>query len=128
MIRDYIGMYPPLVVLGETRRLIEYHRNNVSECSVRFNLEKPLYANKILFQGVSYLSKLSHEPFPSAELLSQPARTTKITLSKDHMGIRNIRFSDAASEVSNDRAEWYETMKLPRLFSHPHIKIRLNVR
>ncbi|KAM5455384.1 hypothetical protein McanCB49686_003861 [Microsporum canis] len=120
MISDFIGPCWYLIVLGETRRLIEVLRNpRKSQCE-RLSLTKEVYITRITYQGNSYITNISNIPLESQSLdtstqecLKLPTQVKSLIISTDHIGVRRLQFVDGTSHPSADESPWYEIIKLP---------------
>ncbi|QRD91237.1 hypothetical protein F9C07_2219715 [Aspergillus flavus] len=89
-----------LIVLGETRRLIELLRN--SNC-----------IPQIIYHGTSYLTRLSDKPLESMGGSYQchiklPSDINKIIVSFDSIGVHGIQFLEHSSNPISDGSPWYE--------------------
>lgn len=62
MILEFLGPCWYLIVLGETRRLLEQMRNDHPNRRERLNLAKELYIGRTKYQGKSYISTISNMP------------------------------------------------------------------
>ncbi|OBT43133.1 hypothetical protein VE00_07706 [Pseudogymnoascus sp. WSF 3629] len=85
------------------------------------------------FRGVSYISKISNVPFGKpwdegfcGELLRLPPNTRRLIVSKDHMGIRNIRPIVDGLEPSADGSAWYEVLGEPNASLDAEIEVLYN--
>ncbi|KAE8329191.1 hypothetical protein BDV39DRAFT_191412 [Aspergillus sergii] len=112
-ILEFLGPCWYLIVLGETRRLIEQMRNDYLFQSQQLNLTKGLYIGRTKYQGNSYISTISNEPLrvPSTydqQYIKSPTYTKKVILSFDHVGIRRLQFLEQGSKPLPDGAPWYE--------------------
>lgn len=121
IILSYIGPCWYLIVLGESRRLIEELRSGrTSRQSEQISLEKEVYISRIPYQGNSYISTISNElPEPGLdglklECLKIPDNLSKIVLSTDHIGVRGIRFVvEGGTPPPSDGSPWYEFVPIP---------------
>ncbi|KAG5205866.1 hypothetical protein GTR04_2778 [Trichophyton interdigitale] len=121
IILSYIGPCWYLIVLGESRRLIEELRSGrTSRQSEQISLEKEVYISRIPYQGNSYISTISNElPEPGLdglklECLKIPDNLSKIVLSTDHIGVRGIRFVvEGGTSPPSDGSPWYEFVPIP---------------
>ncbi|KAM5488355.1 hypothetical protein McanMca71_001907 [Microsporum canis] len=130
IISDFVSPCWYLTVLGETRRLVELTRSS-SHSGQResLSLTGDIYLSRISYQGISYISRISHMPLEPQPLepqplepqppdssdhqhLKLPAHARNLILSKDHIGLRNIQFVDENSRPSADKSPWYEVIKL----------------
>jgi hypothetical protein len=134
MILTYVGPCPYLIVLGESRRLMDQLRISGENWCERVSLSKDIYITRTDYQNVSYISKVSNTPFVLSSdetfpggSLSLPPNTQRIILSKDHIGIRNIQFFRENSEPSVDGSPWYETIEISDPISEAKIEISHNV-
>ncbi|KAM5434619.1 hypothetical protein MferCBS31731_006721 [Microsporum ferrugineum] len=120
MILDFIGPCWYLIVLGETRRLIEVLRNpRKSQCE-RLSLTKEVYITRITYQGNSYITNISNIPLESQSLdtstqecLKLPTQVKSLIISTDHVGVRRLQFVDEISHPSADESPWYEIIEPP---------------
>lgn len=93
MIMEFVNPCCCLILLGETRRLIDLLRNY---CNPRERITSTKY------QGISYLSRVSPEQ------VQIPARVRRVIFSVDHIGIRRIQSLSQNSNPSPDGSPWYE--------------------
>ncbi|ELR04041.1 hypothetical protein VC83_09262 [Pseudogymnoascus destructans] len=133
MILRYLGECRWLIVLGETRRLFDLWERGCEDRCERVTTSKPVFLTRIEFRGVSYISKISNVPFgkPSdegfpGELLGLPPNTRRLIVSKDHMGIRNIRPIVDGLELSADGSAWYEVFGEPNASLDAEIEVLYN--
>lgn len=135
-ILTYLGECRYLIVLGETRRLFDrWQRINCEDRRERVTTSKHIFLTRMEFRGVAYISKISNVPFgkPSdesfpGELLRFPPNTRRLIVSKDHMGIRNIRPAVEGLEPSLDGSPWYEILGEPNATLSAEIDVLYNVR
>ncbi|EFR03108.1 hypothetical protein MGYG_06103 [Nannizzia gypsea CBS 118893] len=121
MISRFIGPCWYLIVLGETRRLIEVLRN-FRQCQLeRLNLtkSKEIYISSIMYQGISYITNITNVlPLPWSQGTSGqknvklPAQVKSLVLSVDHIGVRSLQFVDEKPHPSADESPWYQTVDL----------------
>lgn len=116
IILTFIGPCWYLIVLGESRRLIEQLRNSRGDECEPLSLLQDVYITRIEYQGISYLSRLSNTPLPSQDFLSEerllpPLHVQKIILSTDHIGIRGIQLLDWQSDPSLDSSPWHKIVE-----------------
>jgi hypothetical protein len=128
IILDFISPCWYLIVLGETRRLIEQLRNVAETRCGRFSLAQEIYITRTKYQGISYISGISNTPLESRLLgisdrlrLKLPAHVRKIVLSVDHIGVRRVQFMDQNSDPSPDGSPWYEIIDVPSSHVEAHV-------
>jgi hypothetical protein len=114
---DYIPPMPELIVLGQTDELIKRLRHIGGSQDIIFqaHLSDEIYAKRINFEGVLYISKISNRPFEDADtILKHRSSPKQIVVSKDHLGVRNIQFFDSgpAGQTAGG-SPWYEVLNLP---------------
>ena len=103
-----------LIVLGQTRRLMDTLQEDrpTSSLVTSVSLSGRIFASRVTFQSVSYLSRIGNELFTSSMMekpLHQGSEVHRILLSRDNIGLRNIQFLDQpSSQASFDRSPWYE--------------------
>ncbi|KAK2868073.1 hypothetical protein FQN49_003178 [Arthroderma sp. PD_2] len=119
-ISNSIGPCWYLIVLGETRRLIELLRSPSGSQCERLSLTKEVYITRIDYQGGSYISRISNVPPEPQSLdhsdrqhLKLPVHIRDIVLSTYHVGVREVQFLDQTSNPSPDGSPWYEVLKVP---------------
>ncbi|PYH88390.1 hypothetical protein BO71DRAFT_140951 [Aspergillus ellipticus CBS 707.79] len=117
MIVDRISPCRYLIVLGETRRLIEQLRNvGWIECELVLNLKQTVYVTKTKYQGNLYISGVSNSPLEAVDVdqerLELPICIEKIILSVDHIGVRRLQFLDHNTVPSSDDSPWYEIVDI----------------
>jgi hypothetical protein len=134
MILKYIGPCCYLIVLGESRRLIDQWRISGGNRCERLNLSEDIYVTRTDYQSISYISRVSNTPFMLSsdetflgEFLSLPPSTQRIVLSKDHMGTRHMQFLRQDTEPSVDGSPWYEIIEISDPISDTEIEIFHNV-
>lgn len=124
-------------MLGETRRLFDQCRRGCEDICELVTTSKLVSLTRIKFRGVSYISKINNVPFgnPSdedfpgeLELLGLSLNTRRLIVSKDHMGIRNIRPIVHGLEPSEDSSAWYEVFGEPNASMDAEIEVLYNVR
>lgn len=134
-ILHYLGECRWLIVLGETRRLFDQWQRGCEDRCERVTTSKPVFLTRIEFRCVSYISKISNMPFGKpweegflGELLGLPPNTRRLIVSKDHMGIRNMRPIVDGLEPSADGSAWYEVLGEPNASLDAEIEVLYNVR
>jgi hypothetical protein len=134
MILKYIGPCRYLIVLGESRRLIDQWRISGGNRCERLSLSEGIYVTRTDYQSISYISRVSNTPFMLSsdetflgEFLSLPPSTQRIVLSKDHMGTRHMQFLRQDTEPSVDGSPWYEIIEISDPISDTEIEIFHNV-
>lgn len=134
-ILGYVEKCRYLIVLGETRRLFDQWRISCEDCYERVSASKHVFLTRMEYRGVSYISKISNVPFgkPSdegfpGELLSLPPNTRRLLVSKDHMGVRDIRPIVDGLEPPADGSPWYEVLGKPNTSLNAEIEVSYNVR
>lgn len=136
-ILEYVGKCRYLRVLGETCRLFDQWRITCEDNygHERVNASKHVFLTRMEYRGVSYISKISNVPFGKAsdegfhgELLSLPPNTRRLLVSKDHMGVRDIRPIVNGLELSADGSPWYEVLGEPNTSIDTEIEVSYNVR
>jgi hypothetical protein len=114
MIARFIGDCAYLVVLGQTRRLMGTLREGrgAPVTSMPVDLSSRVYTSEVLFQNVSYLSRISNLEAPLHQrILHHGSQVRRIVLFKDDFGVRNIRlFDTCSSSVAHDGSPWYENL------------------
>jgi hypothetical protein len=116
MIVRFIGDCAYLVVLGQTRRLVDTLREGrgAPVVSMSVGLSSQVYSLEVVFRNTSYLSRISNFRVESRlhqRLLHHGSHVQRIVLSKDDFGVRNIRFFDTcSSSVAPDGSPWYENL------------------
>lgn len=110
-----------LIVLGETRRLIEFFRNNREVQCRQFSLEKEIWISKIYYRGNFYVTRLDNRSPRAVDTSGQyrielPSRLRKIILSTDSIGLRKIQLLDDASKLLSDGSPWYEILDVDESF------------
>lgn len=122
-------------MLGETRRLFDQWQRGCEDICEIVTTSKPVFLTRIEFRGISYISRISNVPFgkPSdegvpGELLGVPPNTRRLIVSKDHMGVRNIRPVVDGVEPSEDGSAWYEVLGEPNASLDAEIEVLYNVR
>lgn len=114
----------PIVVLEESRLLLETTRPmSVLRCIYSKSID--LTSGQDIFLGTSYVENNAYISYLSSKRLSledrivrPPAATTRIRLSSDDVGIRNIEFLDGKQDcmpsqktVSAPSATWYRLLQ-----------------
>lgn len=105
-----------LIILGETRRLIEYLRAAYGDLCGRFSLDRDIYITQLEYQGAWYISRISNSPAAQSQLgvatyqrfLTPLSSICKIVLSVGHIGVRRIQLLGQDSDPLPDRSPWYE--------------------
>ncbi|KAE8354854.1 hypothetical protein BDV28DRAFT_130085 [Aspergillus coremiiformis] len=115
MISERIAPCWYLIVLGETRRLIELLRDNRETQSTRLSLTSDMWMSRIKYRGTSYMARLSDKPLESTTISDQshiklPSNISKIVLSVDCIGVRGIQFVDHKSNPTLDGSPWYKIL------------------
>lgn len=88
-----------LIVLGETRRLIELLREDrESQCS-KISLTREIWMSWVNYRGISYAARFSNKPLESIDPTGQyhirlPRKIKRIAQSVDYIGLRGIQFID----------------------------------
>lgn len=128
IISDFIGPCWYLIVLGETRRLIEQLQNVTGSQCKRFSFAQEIYITRTKYQGIFYISRISSMPLKSQLLgvsdrlrLKLPAHIRKIVLSVDHIGVHRVQFVDQNSDPSPDGSPWYEILDVPSSHVEAHV-------
>ena len=116
MISEFIAPCWYLIVLGETRRLIENLRRSGETQSTRLSLTREIWMSRIKYRGVSYVKRLSSKPLKSVGTCNQyhiklPRNIRKIVLSLDYIGLRGIQFTDHDSDLAADGSPWYKVIE-----------------
>lgn len=131
MTLEYIGPYPYLIIVGESRQLMERLRSTGGNRCERLDLTETIYQTKIKYQNIPYMSRLSNTPSSEKtspeESLTVPLNTQRIILSKDHMGIRNMQFLNKNSDPSKNGSPWYEIIEISGSISDMKADICHNV-
>lgn len=115
MISELIAPCWYLVVLGETRRLIERLRDDHETQSTQLRLRPDMWMSRINYRGTSYVARLSDKSLESTAASAQyhinlPSNIRKIVLSVNCMGVRKIQFVDHNSNPRSDGSPWYEVL------------------
>ena len=132
MIAEFIGPCQYLIVLGESRRLIDKVRGP-SEYNDVLNLSIEIHISRTNYQGISYISRVTNNYFGNlfadntSSLLRVPPGLKRIVLSSDHIGVRRIQFLEEGSGPSEDGSPWYQTIDVPEPTSNEVIRLRHNV-
>lgn len=101
LIAEAVGRCRYLVVLGESRRLIEELRRNPHRHNpyLVVDLNQDVYIKTVEFRGCSYISYVGNTPLPALSStthglhrLSPPGTVQRIILSTSHFGIHSIHF------------------------------------
>ncbi|RDW92736.1 uncharacterized protein DSM5745_00058 [Aspergillus mulundensis] len=113
MISDLVPPCWYLIVLGETRRLLQRFRETYRSQPIHLNLSKEAWILETSYRGSSYVSQISAEPLESTTTtalrhIKLPDTIDKILLSVDGIGIRAIRFLDNKSSPQVDGSPWYK--------------------
>ncbi|KAL4808050.1 hypothetical protein BDV18DRAFT_158168 [Aspergillus unguis] len=123
MITEFIGPLWYLIVLGETRRLLQTLRRNINlPQSNRISLTEPLHCLYVNYQGQAYVSRICKTAVKDSHPLLQegfkaaPA-TRKIVLSVDDIGVRRMQFLDQTTKATTDGSPWYQTIDVPESVS-----------
>ncbi|KAL4939219.1 hypothetical protein BDV06DRAFT_199330 [Aspergillus oleicola] len=118
-IAELIGSPWYLIVLGETRRLLE-ELSNIDEepQSAQIRLAGAVYVSWITYHGHSYISRISNTPFKTLESSDQqclkvPPSVQQVILSTDFIGVRQMQFVDQDSKVTSDGSPRYEFIDIP---------------
>ena len=135
-ILEYVGKCRYLMVLGETRRLFDQWRISCDNYRhERVSASNHVFLTRMEYGGVSYISKIGNVPFgkPSGEgfpgeMISLPPNTRRLLVSKDHMGVRDIRPIADGLEPPSDGSPWYEVLGEPNTSLDTEIEVSYNVR
>lgn len=132
IILDFVGPCWYLIVLGETRRLVEQLRNAHESQPEQLSLARDIYISRTTYQGNSYISRMSNTPLesrlldiPNQQHLKLPDHIRKVILSKDHVGLRRVQFVDQNSDPSPDESPWYEVLEVTDL--HVEVNVSFDV-
>ncbi|KAI9724566.1 MAG: hypothetical protein M1812_000634 [Candelaria pacifica] len=125
-----------LVVLGESRRLIDCLRSNArlarSGKATVLSLSEKIYITSVDFQGFSYISQISNSPLSSdAKVIHDGSRVSTIRKLTDHLGILEVQFFDQRGdelEISLAKAPWYQIIERPKGAKIDEIETWSNVR
>ena len=127
IIAELIGPCWYLIVLGETRRLIERLRSDRRTQSTQLGLTREIWISKVRYRGVSYVASLSEKPLESECKSGQyrvklPRIIKGIILSVYSIGLRAIQFTDRSPGPTANGSPWYEIIEP----GDPHIETRVN--
>ncbi|WEW56791.1 hypothetical protein PRK78_002245 [Emydomyces testavorans] len=122
IILDFIGPCWYLILLGETRRLIAQLRNGSENEFEQPNSGQEIYISRTDYQGHSYISRINHIPLGSGlRRIRLPARTKKIVLSIDRIGVRGVQFLDRDSDPLPDGSPWYQVLEVSDHHAEAHV-------
>lgn len=107
-----------LTVVGETQRLMGELKGKREPQQNSLNLDQTrnVWISRIMYRGVSYVSRLRDKPLRFTELSDQiqlriPRRIGKIVASVDGIGVRGIHFLEHTSDAPPlDESPWYEVL------------------
>ncbi|KAI9704080.1 MAG: hypothetical protein M1836_006941 [Candelina mexicana] len=118
MIIDMIKPCAPLIVLGQSRRLIDcirYSQRRENKTALR--LSEKIYIRRIEFEGYSYISQISNSPLSSdAVVLHDGSTVQTLLILIDHLGVLDIQFFDRGVEeleIPTIKAPWYQFLADP---------------
>ncbi|KAE8143712.1 hypothetical protein BDV38DRAFT_231964 [Aspergillus pseudotamarii] len=106
-----------LIVLGETRRLIELLRNNSIPQYTQLRLAQEIWMARIIYHGTSYITRLSEKPVESIGNsyechIKLPSDINRIIVSFDSIGVHGIQFLEHGSNPISDGSPWYEIFEV----------------
>lgn len=117
MIIENIGTCSYLIVLGESRRLIDMVRRQVysiGDVQTRFLVTSPIFASKLNFRNKSYFSQISNDNsvIPLAERVCHQVDAQRVIVSLDDVGVTNIQVLDGLSPINSSGSSWYQVFKV----------------
>ncbi|KAI9796712.1 MAG: hypothetical protein M1835_003293 [Candelina submexicana] len=104
----------PLIVLGQSRRLIDYLRYSQrrENQTALLRLSEKIYIRRIEFEGYSYISQISNNALSSdAVVLHDGSTVQTLLILIDHLGVLDIQFFDRGVEeleIPTIKAPWYQ--------------------
>ncbi|KAI2816799.1 hypothetical protein CBS115989_6570 [Aspergillus niger] len=109
---------------GETRRLIDYGRQNKEPQEDELDLTKDIWMSRIICRDHSYVAQLSNTPLKAAEgadvfQVQLPRNIHRVIISQDHIGVRGIQFLNRDATPTEDQSPWYEIFNV----QNPHPKL-----
>lgn len=122
MILDFIGPCSYLIVLGESRRLIDEMLRRPNPASERVDLSKDIFISRIKYQGISYISRVSNisckeawEMDAAEEVITSPHDTIdRLVVSTDHMGVHKYQLLQQGSNISPGGSPWYQSIEMSK--------------
>ncbi|KAL5344051.1 hypothetical protein BJX70DRAFT_393476 [Aspergillus crustosus] len=119
LIAKFTGPVWYLVLLGETRRLLESMRMLLTTYQYEYiDLSQPIFFIRLDYQGRSYMSRISSIPLALVRAQDQcrldpPAGLRRIVISSDHIGVRAIQLLAGDMEPVHDSSPWFMVYDLP---------------
>ncbi|GKZ61933.1 hypothetical protein AnigIFM49718_009000 [Aspergillus niger] len=125
-ISEFVGSCWYLTILGETRRLIDYGRQNKEPQEDELDLTKDIWMSRIICRDHSYVAQLSNTPLKAAEgadvfQVQLPRNIHRVIISQDHIGVRGIQFLNRDATPTEDQSPWYEIFNVQN--SHPKLGV-----
>ncbi|KAL3256257.1 hypothetical protein ABHI18_007708 [Aspergillus niger] len=125
-ISEFVGSCWYLTILGETRRLIDYGRQNKEPQEDELDLTKDIWMSRIICRDHSYVAQLSNTPLKAAEgadvfQVQLPQNIHRVIISQDHIGVRGIQFLNRDATPTEDQSPWYEIFNVQN--SHPKLGV-----
>lgn len=115
VIADFVGPIWYLMVLGETRRLLEELRNSRARQPGCIRLAGTIHVARTVYHGRSYVSWITNDPLELSqgeEALVVSSDIKRVVLSVDHIGVLGIQFLNGDSRASSDGSPWYEILDI----------------
>ncbi|KAE8153152.1 hypothetical protein BDV25DRAFT_127481 [Aspergillus avenaceus] len=106
-----------LIVLGETRRLIQTLRYNRETQWPTLRLTREIWLSRINYRGTRYVARLNNRPLEASSITDQecitlPDSLSQIVLLIDYLGLRGIQFVGHDSVPLPDGSPWYEILEI----------------